>query len=205
MTTWMPTCPKPTYAVTDIPDEVWLNDGTGQFTKYGQSLPTAFSAWTDLGDLDSDGDLDVYIAGAPWEPVNDEIWANDGAGNFTLFRTLDDNLAGGGVTLGDLDSDGNLDAFVISGDEGYQVMLNGDWTQATPQSVPLVANLVQCPEIPGSFYMVGGVLAGNVTSGQFSRYDIAAAEWVDLEIITQSAPCSGCSLLPGQDLCCRWV
>ena len=80
-----------------------------------------------------------------------------------------------------------------------------EWLEATPQPVPLVANLVQCPNDTGSFYMVGGVLAGNVTSDQLSRYDIAAAEWDDLEIITQLTSGSGCSLLPGQDLCCRWV
>jgi len=54
-----------------------------------------------------------------------------------------------------------------------------DWTQADPIPVPLAANLVQCPEIPGRFYMVGGILTGNVTSNTLYLYDIAQG-WIPL-------------------------
>jgi hypothetical protein len=166
----------------DFPDEVWLNDGTGHFTDSGQHLETVSSAIPALGDLDADGDLDVYISGSYDFADQDEVWTNDGTGNFSMFSTVDENYPGGFVSLGDLDSDGDLDAFVGSQFTvyGYQVYLNTAWMPAGPLSVPIAANLVQCVEAPGSFYMVGGISTGNVTSDQLSRYDIAADVWVQL-------------------------
>ncbi len=111
--------------------------------------------------------------------------------------------------LGDLDGDGNLDAFTADGDVSFRTFLNGDWTQAEPPPMPLAANLVQCPDDPDSFYMVGGILTGNITSNRLYRYDIddgkGEGEWVRLADLPGSAPGSGGSLLPGQNICCRWA
>ena len=167
---------------TEFPDEVWLNDGTGHFTDSGQHLEAVSSAIPALGDLDADGDLDVYISGSFTVAAPDEVWTNDGTGTFSLFSTVDENYPGGFVSLGDLDSDGDLDAFVGSQftEYGYQIYLNTAWMPAGPLSVPLAANLVQCVDTPDSFYMVGGISTGNVTTDQLSRYDIAAEAWVQL-------------------------
>jgi uncharacterized membrane protein len=145
---------------TDLPDQVWLNNGKGQFTDSGQSLETVVSPFPALGDLDADGDLDVYLSGEPDGAAPDEVWANNGAGAFSLFRIVDENYWGGFVTLGDLDNDGNLDAFIGSRNaaQSYQVYLNGDWTQAEPLPNENVAYaFAQCPEDPDSFYIIGGL------------------------------------------------
>jgi hypothetical protein len=69
-----------------------------------------------LGDLDGDGDLDLYagLIGAP-----DRVLLNDGAGNFAdSGQRLDREDSQGdstAVALGDLDGDGDLD--VVAGDE----------------------------------------------------------------------------------------
>ena len=92
---------------------VYLNDGSGIFTNSGQVIggPTGQIYRVRIGDMDSDGDLDIvafqrFGAGT-------EIWLNDGAGTFsdTGQRLV---FAGGArridfADVGDIDGDGDLD------------------------------------------------------------------------------------------------
>ena len=99
-------------------DEVWLNNGHGIFTDSGQRLGNTLSRAAALGDLDGDGDLDAYIAnGIPERgPAEaDRIWLNNGHGIFTDSGQLLGSDAGLDVALGDLDGDGDLDAFIANG------------------------------------------------------------------------------------------
>jgi hypothetical protein len=171
---------------TDVaiyPDEVWLNDGTGHFTDSGQRLDTVPSLIPALGDLDADGDLDVYLSGSFTEPASDEVWANDGSGNFSLFHTMDEDYPGGIVTLGDLDSDGALDAFVTSQfiSYGYQVYLNSGWKQAEPipHSLALSAH-VQCADDPNSLYILGGADDIASPTDYTFRYNVDVGSWQQL-------------------------
>jgi hypothetical protein len=95
------------------PNHVWLNDGTGYFSSSGQTLGNVDSQDVALGDVDGDGDLDVFVAnegGGSGEA--DKIWLNDGAGYFSDSGQSLGNSDSIGVSLGDLDGDGDLDAFV---------------------------------------------------------------------------------------------
>ena len=93
---------------------VWLNDGKGKFSA-GGTLGDDGTAIA-LGDLDGDGDLDALVSHAgpylsgPYHPTR--LFLNDGAGRFTEEgRTLGDPSFHQ-FALGDLDGDGDLDAFV---------------------------------------------------------------------------------------------
>jgi ELWxxDGT repeat protein len=112
-------------------NRVWLNDGAGTFTDNGQgggpvTFPASLSWAVSLGDLDNDGDLDAFVGmNGP-----NRVWLNNGAGIFTdsgqrlgLFVGLSGNSRA--VSLGDLDRDGDLDAFVANDDEN-RVWLNED-------------------------------------------------------------------------------
>ena len=99
---------------------VWLNNGLGNFVDSGQRLGNAFTQAVALGDLDGDGDLDVFVTnGDEWDPQPDKVWFNDGHGTFSSGTQSLGNAVGRDVALGDLDGDGDLDAFVANGDPAY--------------------------------------------------------------------------------------
>ena len=45
-------------------NKIWLNDGHGVFTDSGQSLGDSDTFTVALGDLDGDGDFDVFLGNA---------------------------------------------------------------------------------------------------------------------------------------------
>jgi len=104
------------------PNTVWLNDGEGSFGDTGQSLGNSESRAIVLGDVDGDGDLDAFVADADRpDGAPNKLWLNDGLAHFSdSGHSLGDFTVA--VALGDLDSDGDLDAFVANaGPGGHQV------------------------------------------------------------------------------------
>ncbi len=93
-------------------DKVWLNDGAGIFTDSGQTLGHSYSVCAALGDVDADGDLDAVVAAGGFFPAPNKVWINDGDGNFLDSGQALGNGYSIGCALGDLDADGDLDAYL---------------------------------------------------------------------------------------------
>ncbi|MBV7333441.1 VCBS repeat-containing protein [Chloroflexi bacterium TSY] len=113
------------------PIEVWLNNGQGTFSSGQHFSPGFGNRDVALGDLDGDGDLDALIG--RWVRLIDrigessQIWLNDGQGTFSRGQGLgvaDTNA----VALGDLDGDGDLDAFLANEDENSIYLNEGQGT-----------------------------------------------------------------------------
>lgn len=96
------------------PSKLWLNDGLGVFT---DATATNLPALTDytfnsaLGDLDSDGDLDIVLINGANVAGQTRILRNNGAGVFTVDATAVPvvNMASSCGAVADLDLDGDLD------------------------------------------------------------------------------------------------
>ena len=73
-----------------------------------------------LGDVDGDGDLDAWfgcgLSGSSPSHV-DVLYLNDGEGNFTDSGQRLNTVSTGDVQFGDLDGDGDLDAYLANGNQ----------------------------------------------------------------------------------------
>lgn len=132
--------------------ETFENDGRGRFIVHqALSAPEDSGApiWAvALGDLDNDSDLDAFLGGccgaiisrggleatpiAVLSPYN-MVWMNDGVGSFRDTGQRLGTLASSAVALGDLDGDGDLDAFV--GNIGSIVDTSGTIRRDGPNTV----------------------------------------------------------------------
>ena len=102
------------------PSTVYINDGAGHFTDSGQRLAGSALSVA-LGDLTGDGSPDIFLGILG----DDQVWLNDGEGNFAdSGQRLPDAVRSWDVALGDLNSDGRLDAMVVSKDPTPLVYLN---------------------------------------------------------------------------------
>lgn len=105
------------------PNEIWFNNGLGQFSDTGQRLGNAKSRAVALGDIDGDGDLDALVAN-DYNQGN-ELWLNNGKGQFSNSGQTPGQVRAQDVALGDLDDDGDLDTFVIDAYAANRVWGNG--------------------------------------------------------------------------------
>lgn len=118
---------------SDAYNMVWLNDGTGRFTDSGQRLGNWATGAVALGDLDDDGDLDAFEVnrGIRSESIHsvtgNMVWLNDGTGHFSDSEQRLGHSEGYAVALGDLDGDGDLDAFVGNDDPRTFGQANKVW------------------------------------------------------------------------------
>ncbi len=103
----------------------------------GARLPSVINATgLKLGDLDGDGDLDLFVAVLKAPCL---MFRNDGKGGFTESGQQLGNNASFAVALGDLDGDGDLDAFVCNSDDQEDAIWLNDGRgmfQRSPQSFP---------------------------------------------------------------------
>lgn len=97
------------------PFRVYLNDGGtlgDQTAAVLGSAQTSATRVVAIGDIDGDGDLDMYAPSA--NGSTDKLWINDGSGSFSEGPSGTTSRSAG-ARFGDVDSDGDLDLLVALG------------------------------------------------------------------------------------------
>jgi hypothetical protein len=100
-------------------DRIWLNEG-GAFMAGAELGADAGFGFSKLGDLDGDGDLDLF---KDRDSTGTSVWFNDGDAHFTRALTPIASPPAFDAALGDLDADGDLDALVAE-EFGCRVWFN---------------------------------------------------------------------------------
>jgi len=147
-------------------NQVWFNNGGAFFEDSGQELGDADTWAVALADLDGDFDLDVYVGNTAGESsggpgAENTIWLNDGNGNFTDTGQRLGDSASEAVALGDIDGDGDVDAFVANTAE------QGDANTVWENKGGGVFTLVQSLGDSASFGVALGDLDGDLDLDAF--------------------------------------
>ncbi len=112
---------------------LYHNDGNSTFTKDTASAiakDTSRCNGASWGDMDNDGDLDLFVATGVLGMYNDLLYRNNGDGTFTKITdspVVNTATWAGGGAWGDFDSDGDLDLFV-GGYDGHNRLYDNDGT-----------------------------------------------------------------------------
>jgi phosphate/phosphite/phosphonate ABC transporter binding protein len=160
------------------PNRVYLNDGTGIFTDSGQSIGDAYTWALDIGDLDGDQDLDVFIGSAVGP---NSVLFNIGNGTFTDSGQMLGGEITWSVTLADLDNDGDLDA--ATGNHGPNKIWFNDGEGFFEDSVPPITLLLPYwSELPyEDFVDNANLLAGMLSdhAGREVNVVVPEGDWTD--------------------------
>ncbi len=106
-----------------IADQIWRNDGDGRFSDISKESGITESAQKGLalaiGDVDRDGDADVYVAN---DTTPNQLWINDGTGKFEdkarlggcAYSEVGKEEGSMGADFSDFDNNGLLDIAVTN-------------------------------------------------------------------------------------------
>jgi hypothetical protein len=128
-------------AVSEYPGDsvdIYFGDATFGFSLAGRLELQVYSSALYLEDLNSDGQLDLFVAAAaygvpegaaPGTPAS-QVWLGNGSGGFTAGASV--AASGSGLLLRDVNADGRLDALSATS----LSLGNGDGTFSNPQPLP---------------------------------------------------------------------
>ena len=125
---------------------LYLNDGMGNFTEAdGDGIIDVSSSSALIADLDNDGDDDLLIGGvSPSTSYIVKLYRNDGLGGFTeVVDSPFEPNSEGSFSVGDVNSDGLLDIYVMGTDAGgiffdHLYLNDGDMAFTNPNVTPFL-------------------------------------------------------------------
>jgi hypothetical protein len=104
---------------------VMKNNGSGSFSVHATYAPAILGQNVHGGDIDADGDIDVVMSDGWGAGDNVRVMINDGTGSFSGPVTYTAGTWARGVTLNDVDNDGDIDcAITNSGNDNVSILYN---------------------------------------------------------------------------------
>lgn len=167
-------------------DSLWLSDKGEDFLDSSQPFDQYGTSAIALGDLDNDGDPDAFFANSASQLGTSEdlvrnqpntVWLNDGQGRFWDSGQRLGATEATSVALGDLDGDGDLDAFVGNQREEDQVWLNTGGAQDGDPGGFILGGTVGNAQQTRSVTLFD--LDGNGTLDAFIVYSESAGIWLN--------------------------
>ncbi|MDH4035184.1 MAG: VCBS repeat-containing protein, partial [candidate division Zixibacteria bacterium] len=123
---------------------LYLGDGAGAFTQVTAQPPATNSGYSEAaswGDLDNDGDLDLFVANSSGN-LRNFLYLNNGDESFTAVTSgpiVDEAVPSRCGVWGDYDNDGDLDLFVANESNAHNSLFenqgDGSFVQVTGQDI----------------------------------------------------------------------
>ena len=155
---------------------LYINDGLGNFSHHQtiNSAPNYDWSFVDMADLDGDGFMDMYI---PMISTSmDQIWMNDGSGNFSNSgSTISTSQNNDDARLADFNGDGTVDVYIAKTSADNEVWFN----QSPP---PCTINDQTVTAVETSFFCEGSTtvdVAGSDNGVYYFLRDDATNQIVD--------------------------
>ncbi|MBU1076504.1 MAG: T9SS type A sorting domain-containing protein [Spirochaetes bacterium] len=96
---------------------ILTSQGYSDFVFSYDISPAVYYGSIVLGDIDSDGDLDLVMSGQSSSARELKIYVNNGAGIFNIHQIFNPGLFYSSITLSDIDNDGDPD-LIVTGSDG---------------------------------------------------------------------------------------
>lgn len=182
-----------------------MNAGDGTISEQRVLLARSDVRFFDLGDLDGDKDIDIVATSA--DQFRCERFLNDGTGHFGEgLRLIPTQQIGSGMSLGDVDSDGDLDVVWLNGTFKWSENL-GDGSFRNEEPSPTLQRALAGSPLLADFDGDGDLDALGKPDTTDKHHD-----WFEnLSTPTSTAPviaefsASDAVILPGKRLDLRWI
>lgn len=166
--------------------KLFINNGDGTFSQNASEFPALLYLVAKFGDVDGDGDYDIFVQGLSGSERQSHLYLNDGDGNFYDSNLIFIGVGEGSVEMADVNNDGDLDIF-LTGYTGSEVIstLYENIIPPGPSNLTAEVNgdVIELNWNPSPLTNIGG---HNIYRSLSDFTSITDAEKINTELVTST-------------------